>query len=185
MTDPSDVCCRAPGDRPGRRSPWPRGIPVPQFGWLAALGIALILIGLGFRSQYKLVIVSGTSMLPTLRDGDVLVIDQRIYTHTLPARGDIVVARSAWGVVVKRVVGLPGEQVALRKGQLYINGAIMPEQHRVEPGDLDIGEGRLFPGDFATLGDNRAVNPAGAVHPIVTQADIRGKVVWAWGRKIS
>ena len=61
----------------------------------------------------------------------------------------------------------------------------MQEQHLVEPGYLDVREGRLLPEDFATLGDNRAVAPASAVHPIVTKADILGKVVLVLGKKFT
>ena len=157
----------------------------PRLWWLTTMGIVLVALGLLFRTHYRLVIVSGTSMLPTLKPGDVLVIDKREYEYTRPDRGDIVVARYSGGLVVKRVVGLPGEQVALKGGRLYINGARMQEPHLIEPGYLDVGEGRLFPGDFATLGDNRAVAPASAVHPIVTKTDILGKVVLVLGRKIS
>ena len=149
------------------------------------MGIALVVLGLVFRSHFQLVIVSGTSMLPTLNTGDVLVIDKRAYQNSRPDRGDIVVARYSGGLVVKRVVGLPGEQVALKDGRLYINGAALQEPHLVEPGYLEVGEGKLFPEDFATLGDNRAVAPASAVHPIVTKADILGKVVLALGKKIT
>jgi signal peptidase I len=149
------------------------------------MGIVLVAFGMLFRTHYSLVVVSGTSMLPTLKHGDVLVIDKRVYEYTRPDRGDIVVARYSGGLVVKRVVGLPGEQVALKDGQLYINGARMQELHLIEPGYLDVGEGRLFPEDFATLGDNRAVAPASAVHPIVTKADILGKVVFALGKKVT
>jgi signal peptidase I len=149
------------------------------------MGIALIVFGLVFRSHYQFVIVSGTSMLPTLNSGDVLVIDKRAYQNSRPDRGDIVVARYSGGLVVKRVVGLPGEQVSLKDGRLYINGSVLPEPHLIEPGYLDVGEGKLFSEDFATLGDNRSVAPASAVHPIVTKADILGKVVLALGKKIT
>jgi hypothetical protein len=44
--------------------------------------------------------------------------------------------------------------------------------------------GTLLAGDFATLGDNRAIVAALAVHPIVTKADILGKVVLALGKHI-
>jgi signal peptidase I len=81
-------------------------------------------------------------------------------------------------LVVKRVVGLPGEEVAVKRGRLYINGRRVNENHTIYPGYLNVGQGKLLPGDFATLGDNRAVSPATAVHPIITQADILGKVVF-------
>ncbi len=93
-------------------------------------------------------------------------------------------AQHSAGLVVKRVVGLPREEVEVKKGRLYINGGLMKEQHPIEPGYLDVGEGRLFPGDFATLGDNRAVAPALAIHPIVNKSHILGKVVLALGKKL-
>ncbi len=49
---------------------------------------------------------------------------------------------------------------------------------------LCVEKGNLLAGDFATLGDNRAVSPASAIHPIVAKADILGKVVLAPGKKI-
>ena len=163
----------------------------PQVSWftcrtqrLAAIGIALVIFGLVFRSHYKLTIVSGSSMFPTLKSGDVLLVDKRAYEQSEPDRGDIVVARYAAGLVVKRVVGLPGEQVELKKGRLYINGNLMKEEHPIDPGYLDVGEGKLLAGDFATVGDNRAVAPALAIHPIITKSDILGKVVMALGKQI-
>jgi len=112
------------------------------------------------------------------------MVDKRAYEQSEPSRDDIVVANYSGGLVVKRVVGLPGEEVGLKQGRLYINGVLTKEQHSIDPGDLDVGEGKLLPGDFATLGDNRAVAPRLAIHPIVTKSDILGKVVLALGKKI-
>lgn len=151
---------------------------------LAALGIILAAIAAGFSSHYELVIVSGSSMLPTLSSHDVLVIDKRAYAQSEPNRGDIVVARGSASLVVKRVVGLPGEVVEVKTGKLYVNGSPMAELHRIYPGYLEVEKGKLLPGDFATLGDNRSVARASAVHPIVTKEDILGKVVLALGKEI-
>jgi signal peptidase I len=160
----------------------------PRFSYrawrLVFVGIVLVVVGLVFRAHYRLAIVSGTSMLPTLKPGDVLLIDKRAYRQFEPRRGDIVVAQSSAGLVVKRVVGLPGEDVGVQKGRLYVNGGLMTEQHKIQPGWLDVGTGTLLAGDFATLGDNRAIAAALAVHPIVTKADMLGKVVLALGRHI-
>ena len=60
----------------------------------------------------------------------------------------------------------------------------MKENHPIYPGYLYVAQGKILPGDFATLGDNRAVSPATAVHPIVTRADIQGKVVCVLKTKI-
>lgn len=157
---------------------------VRRLSRLAALGIILAAIGAGFSAHYKLVIVSGSSMLPTLSSRDLLVIDKRAYEKSQPDRGDIVVARGTASLVVKRVVGLPGEVVEVRTGRLYVNGSPMPEPHKIHPGYLEVEKGKLLPGDFATLGDNRAVARASAVHPIVTKDDILGKVVLALGKEL-
>jgi signal peptidase I len=117
-------------------------------------------------------------MLPTLTSGSLLLIDKRAYDQLEPDRGDVVIARYAGGLVVKRVVGLSGEEVEVRQGRLYVNGRRVKENHAVYPGYLFVGKGKLLPGDFATLGDNRAVSAATAVHPIITESDILGKVVF-------
>jgi signal peptidase I len=137
----------------------------------------LILAGLLFRSTYQITVVSGESMLPTLQSGDLLLVDKRAYDQFEPARGDMVVARNAGSLIVKRVVGLSGEEVEVKQGRLYVNGRRVKENHAIYPGNSHVGQGRILPGDFATLGDNRAVAPAAVVHPIITKADILGKVV--------
>jgi hypothetical protein len=53
------------------------------------------------------------------------------------------------------------------------------ETHQVRKGPLDIAQGRLFAGKFATLGDNREVPAVMAVHPILTKEQITGKVIWS------
>jgi signal peptidase I len=155
----------------------PRKSPFSVLAWLATIGLALIIIGLIFRSTYRLTLVSGDSMLPTLRSGDLLLVNKRAYERLEPNRDDIVVARYAGGLIVKRVVGLPGEELEVNRGRLFVNGARVPEHHSIFPGYLFVGGGKMLPGDYATLGDNRAVPAATAVHPIVTKADILGKVV--------
>lgn len=145
--------------------------------WLLVAGVTLLTLGLLFHARYSLTIVSGESMEPTLKSGDILLVDKRAYSRLDPDRGDIVVARYYTDWIVKRVVGLPGEQVELRDGRLYVDGNIVTEHHQLILGRLDVGKGTLMDGDFATLGDNRAIVPALAIHPIVTKADILGKVV--------
>ena len=53
---------------------------VSRRAWrLALVGIFLVVFGMVFHAHYRVVIVSGTSMLPTVRPGDVLLIDRRAY----------------------------------------------------------------------------------------------------------
>lgn len=147
-----------------------------------AFSVVLLTLALLFRSHYRLALVSGDSMAPTLTSGDLLIVDEKAYTRAGPARGDIIITHYSKGLVVKRIVGLPGEEVEVCRGKLYVNGSPVNESHPITPGDLNVGKGKLSESDFATLGDNRAVPSVLAVHPIVTRPDILGKVVLILGR---
>ena len=116
-------------------------------------------------------------MQPTLRSGDLLLVDKRAYRDVDPLRGDIVVARHGSEQWVKRIVGLPGEEIELKDGALLVNGHRVVEAHDVTPGPLEITKGRLFSGKFALLGDYRSVWPRKGVHGIVSKEDIVGKVI--------
>ncbi len=166
------------GKSPMRTAKTPRPARFSRRAWLAATGLTLVLSAWWFHTAYQLAVVSGDSMLPTLKSGDLLLVDKHAFEQVEPDRGDIVVARHAGGLVVKRTVGLPGEKVGVKRGRLYINGGRVNEHHAIYPGYLNVGQGKLLPEDYATLGDNRAVSPATAVHPIITRADILGKVVF-------
>lgn len=144
---------------------------------LAVLGVAVILVAVLFRWQFKVTVVVGESMLPTFKTGDVLLVDRRAYVAEQPRRGDLVVARYQGGLVVKRLVGLPGEEIEVKMGNLFINGSEEMEAHPLKQGSLSIAKGRLMDGYFATLGDNRSVPTALAIHPVVLKSDIIGKVV--------
>ncbi len=140
-------------------------------------GLALLALLVLFQAHYRLNFVVGESMRPTYHTGDLLLVDRDAYRSMPPRRGDIVVARYQDGLVVKRVVGLPGEEIEVREGALLVDGAPVAENYSLEHGALDVGRGRLMQGKFATLGDNRNVPANRAVHPIVTKDDIVGKVV--------
>jgi signal peptidase I len=146
---------------------------------LLFVGAALIFVFTVISREFKLAVVVGDSMLPTLKSGDVLIVDRRAYDQADPSRGDIVVARYGKDWVVKRVVGLPGEEVEVKKGTLFIDGTPRPEEHAVVEGPLDVTKGRLLDGDFATLGDNRAVPAVLAIHPILSKREILGKVIFS------
>ena len=147
---------------------------------VALLGVALVSAVLLFHQRFALTIAVGDSMQPTLRSGQLLLVDKKAYQQAQPQRNDLVMAHYNGEFILKRIVGLPGEEVEVRKGTLYVNRAAQIENHATEPGSLDVGRGRLFDGDFATLGDNRAVPSVLAIHPIVSEHDIVGKVVRIW-----
>ena len=111
-------------------------------------------------------------------NGDLLLISRGHYSQAEPRRGDIVLARLDDELVVKRVVGLPGEEVEVKGAALYINGALIPERYTLTNSvQFDIAKGKLFPDRFATLGDNRGIPPIQSFHPIISKEQIVGKVI--------
>lgn len=106
--------------------------------------------------------VSGPSMAPTLLPGDRLLIDILVYRLRPPRRGELVVFRLPEHPeiqAVKRIVGLPGEQVGIRDALVTVNGVPLQEPY------LDVqtpwpteGSWRLGPGEYFLLGDNRAAS---------------------------
>jgi signal peptidase I len=145
-----------------------------------ALLAGMLLIGLilCLRSRFELVVVAGESMRPTLRQGGLLILNRHAYATADPRRGDIVVAAHQGDFIVKRVVGLPGEEVEVRMGVLYINGMPFAERHSIVPGPLTIAKGRLLAGRFALLGDNRSTSEV--VHAVEPKDKIAGKVIFAF-----
>ncbi len=76
--------------------------------------------------------VQGTSMEPLLHDGERIVVNKFVYRFHRIERGDVVVfwyPRDPSVSFIKRVVGLPGDQVEIRSGQLYVNGQQVPETY--------------------------------------------------------
>src|SRR3972149_445251 len=81
-------------------------------------------------------VISETSMLPPLPEGDYYLVNKYIYLFAPAERGDIVVLRRdrfASEQYVKRVIGLPGESLQIRSGAVYINGRRLEEPYAHDP----------------------------------------------------
>ena len=101
--------------------------------------------------------VDGLSMLPTLQDGEFVLVNRLAYRIGEPARGDIVVFRSTTNFdldLIKRIIGVPGDDVRVADGRVIVNGLALSEPYiNAEPrysGDWGVPQGYLF-----VLGDNR------------------------------
>ncbi|MCW1926918.1 signal peptidase I [Bhargavaea beijingensis] len=88
--------------------------------------VLLIAFGLAAIIRYFLftpIVVDGESMMPTLEDGDKMIVNKIGYTIGEPERFDIVVFHAPEQKdYIKRVIGLPGDHIEYRDDQLYING---------------------------------------------------------------
>jgi signal peptidase I len=154
---------------------------------LIAFGLALLLKTFLVQAFF----IPSRSMVPTLIVGDRVLVDKVVYDLRDPRRGEIVVfhhqdgAESPQGEAtlpnrlfrslasglglappgekdfIKRVIGLPGEEVAIRGGVVYVNGMALSEASFVQGGYLqirdrdDFGPVKVRPGHYFMLGDNR------------------------------
>lgn len=114
--------------------------------------------------------VNGQSMVPNFQDGEHVMTDKISYKLREPIRGEVVVfhAPPAAGCVegtgcdfIKRIVALPGDQVAVRDNAIWVNGQKLPEPYI--PADFEISPGRatldeeiyLGTDEYFVSGDNR------------------------------
>ena len=102
--------------------------------------------------------VEGESMEPSLFEDQRLIVELLTYRFTQPARGEIIVLNlreRATGPLIKRVIGLPGEIVEVRDGQVFIDGEPLQEPYLAEP-TAGVMLARLVPEEHVfVMGDNR------------------------------
>lgn len=123
-------------------------------------------------------IVFGRSMEPSLFERQRLIIDKITYYFRAPHRNDIVVIQrpDMDELLVKRIIGLPGEKVEIRDGYVFINGIRLPEPFPHAQYPQNIPAYTLGPVEYYVLGDNRGnSNDSRAFGPVL-RADILGRV---------
>ncbi len=121
--------------------------------------------------------VSGLSMTPTYSDGKVNFVNQLAYVWAKPKRGDVVAIRmpAERDMLLKRIVALPGERVAMHRGRIRINGEEIDEPYlRRWKGGLGFKEVPVEPDHYYVVGDNRGIS----VHFPVPIWQIVGKVMF-------
>jgi signal peptidase I len=124
------------------------------------------------------------SMLPTLKVHDLLIIDKMVLAQDLK-RGDIVVftpppESNLRKILIKRLIGMPGDRIEIRRGKLFRNGETVEEDYIKEPmkyrmKEFIVPEGKLF-----FLGDNRNISNDGHIwaNPFVDYESVIGKAVF-------
>jgi signal peptidase I len=142
----------------------------------AALGPLMLLLTMMLLVRQWVcmpVLITGKSMLPTLHGGQILLVNKLAYARKLPRRGDIVVVWTGTDLMVKRIIGLPGEEVAAHHSAFRINGKALPETYVAFHDNWDIAPGTIGPDEFAVSGDNRSQT----LVAVITKARIVGKLI--------
>mgnify|MGYP001818409308 FL=1 len=116
-------------------------------------------------------------MRPTVRPDDWVIAQRRRGT---PTRGDVVILTHPsypHRFLIKRVIGLPGERVSAREGQIYINDRVLSDPWGDGPMSAAV-EGRIPTGSVWVLGDNRSGSSVDSrVLGVVPIEDVTWKVV--------
>ena len=140
---------------------------------VALMGVSFIL----FKFVFIAIRVQGNSMSPTYRNGRIDLVNRLAYRRHGPKRGDVVAVRQKGHLLVmmKRIVGLPGERITVRHGQVLVNGQPLNEPY-AKGSDVPPmrGEIVLGPNEYFVIGDNRDVS----VYFQVRLNEILGKVVF-------
>jgi signal peptidase I len=141
------------GERATRLRQW-RGL-VQDTTQIVLPALVLALVVHLFLAQAT--IVFGKSMEPNLHERQRLIIDKVSYRLHPPQRNDIVVINKPDmdEMLVKRIVGLPGETIEIYKGTVYIDGEPLPELFPHDHGIYSMPPVTLGPLNYFVLGDNR------------------------------
>lgn len=159
-----------------------RAVGIWAFKIILVCLLALVIV-FYFGRQVK---NSGDSMRPAVLDGDIVLVNRMIYDASKPKRGDIIVfkpngnenARS----YIKRIIGLPGETVQIKGGEIYIDGEKLEEKYEttaIEDAGTASEEITLDGDEYFVLGDNRRNSEDSRMADIgnVKRSEIEGK---AW-----
>ena len=145
--------------------------------WFIPIIIAYILYLLITNFVLFKAYIPSASMEPTLYEGDQLFVT-KIYNTDKIKRGDIVVFRSEEldDILIKRVIGLPGDKIVLKDGVTTINGEVYNEDF-IKSYDNEDGEYEVPEGKFFLRGDNRldSYDSTKWKVPYISSKDIMGK----------
>lgn len=139
----------------------------------------LITIGIIFvLAKFVLVPIEivGKSMEPTYVEGRRNLVNQWAYLMGKPQRGDVVAVHTEGQsyMLLKRIVGLPGEHVVNIGGYIFVNGTFLQESYVEQMGGWQYDEVILEDDFYYLIGDNRRVTAFGRRH----ERHIVGKVLF-------
>lgn len=166
--------------------------PKPRPHWLQVLSIGrnprvtlirilvtVIVCFLLFRFVFLPVKVDGISMQPTYKNRSVNLVNRWAYLWHEPQRGDIVAVRYA-GIhmmLMKRIIGLPGETVAFDHGKVLIDGQPLDEPYEKWPSNWTLPPKKLDMDEYFIVGDNRTMPSQDHTFGKVERYRIVGKIL--------
>ena len=141
--------------------------------------VIIIIAVLLFRTfLFAPIRVSGSSMVPTLKDGDIMILNKIGYSIKGLNRFDIVVINYENDKIIKRVIGLPGEKVEYKDNKLYVNDKLIEENYtRKDTEDFILeylNESKIPEDKYLVMGDNRPISKDSRMIGFIDKKDIEG-----------
>lgn len=172
-----------------RLRPAPRQKPTksPLREYVETLVGAAVLAVLIMTFVARAFTVDGPSMLPTLEDGQRLLVDRLTYRFREPERGDVVVFRYPANPsqhFIKRIIGVPGDEVFISRGTVFVNGVALEEDYVNGPMFTSRAFGPIVvePDTYFVLGDNRNNSEDSRDRRVglVPRGHIVGRALWRY-----
>ena len=148
-----------------------------------ALGLAILIRAFVAEPRF----IPSDSMLPTLQIGDRVVVEKVLYYLQPPTMGDIVVFAPPEKLqeqgftqdqaFIKRIIGLPDQTVAVKKGLVYVNDKPLVEKYIAEPPKYQWGPYRVPENQYFVMGDNRNNSNDSSRWGFLPQKNIIGRAV--------
>lgn len=144
--------------------------------------VAILVAGAWLLLTYGILPVrgSGPSMQPTIRDGELLVVNRLSYALRDPRRGEVVAVRLAGerAVLVKRILAGPGDRLAINDGVVERNGVALDERYVQHRRAWNLAEQSLGAGQYFVVGDNRGMPMELHTMGTVSRSRLVGPVLW-------
>lgn len=151
--------------------------------WVKVILTALLIAIVLRTFVFQMALVNQISMEPTLHEGQMLIISKINYFIGEPQRGEIIVLKDDVEnkLLIKRVIGLPGEKVQLKDGKVYINAKELQPDYTASPTYAYTQDEWTLPsGEYFVLGDNREHSRDSRLENVgmVEREDIVGRAVY-------
>jgi len=170
---------------PGEHTSWKRFL----LDLLETVGLALILFVV-INAISARVRVDGFSMMPTLHDGEFVLVNKLAFHLGSTSRGDIIVFRSTTIPdldLIKRVIGIAGDRIKIANGTVTVNGVVLNEPYIAAAPDYG-GNWVIPAGNLFVLGDNRNDSSDSHAWGFLPVENVIGKATiiywpppeWAW-----
>jgi len=173
---------KVPGD--GAKGPASAGSGGVR-SWLRDTAVSIIVSAFIIVFLYQPVRVEGTSMLPMLEDQDRLFINKIAYRVGEIHRGDVVVflyPRDHQKSYIKRVIAVPGDDLRIEHGRVYVNGDRIPERYVPSryTDDRSQAESVIPAHEYFVMGDHRSISSDSRDFGPVDRALIYGKAAFVY-----